>query len=43
MLYFCAKFQHEILSGGLEKARKQHMDGYNPMAIGVRLVELEED
>lgn len=43
MLYFTSKLQHEWLTKAMDKARKQHMEGYNPYQVAAKLNELEED
>ncbi len=43
MLHFVAVFQHEALSRSMERARRQHLEGYNPYTVAARLHELENE
>uniref|UniRef100_A0A7R9YXI8 Uncharacterized protein n=1 Tax=Chlamydomonas euryale TaxID=1486919 RepID=A0A7R9YXI8_9CHLO len=43
LLYFAAIFQTEWVVQTMEKARRMHLDGYNPYVIAQRLKELEEE
>lgn len=43
LLYFIVTFQRELLQKGLEKARKQHMDSYDPVAAVAKVASLEQE
>lgn len=43
LLYFTSRFMHDWIVRAMEKARKQHLEGYNPYAVAQRLQELEEE
>jgi len=43
MLYFTAMFQLEWVIKTMERARKQHLEGYNPYTVAQRIRELEEE
>lgn len=43
LLYFIATFQKDLLQKGLEKAQRQRMDSYDPVAAVAKLASLEQD
>ncbi|GIL44955.1 hypothetical protein Vafri_2395 [Volvox africanus] len=43
LLYFTSRFMHDWIVKAMDKARKQHLEGYNPYAVAQRLLELEEE
>jgi hypothetical protein len=43
LLYFIASFEKNILSQGLERAQKQHLDGYSQIAVEAKMAELDRD
>eukprot|EP00892_Ulva_mutabilis_P012806 jgi/Ulvmu1/9899/UM057_0056.1 len=43
LLYFIATFQRDLLQKGLEKAHRQHMDSYDPVAAVSKLASLEQE
>jgi len=43
LLYFTAMFQLEWVIGAMDRARKQHLEGYNPYMVAQRIRELEAE
>lgn len=43
LLYFTTRFQNEWLTKAMDKARKQHLEGYNPYQVAAKLQDLEEE
>lgn len=43
LLYFIVTFQKQLLQKGLEKAQKQHIDSYDPVAAVAKVASLEQE
>jgi hypothetical protein len=43
LLFFICTFQRKLIQEALDKARKQRLEGYDPAAVSLKIVELERD